>query len=305
MHFNVREDVIQLTEKWTGERLPDGRPYVPDEDLEELRKLTLEEIWMPLSFAGFGGWLGTGKGTGKPYTFEGNLLRVHNDNRKLVGRAVTCSYVPSRPDLEEVCRKIGDSEGRKGLANQWVIDTLIEGDVVVADMFDKVYEGTFVGGNLSTAIRNRTKTGGAVVWGGIRDIEQIEEIDGIQIYYRGADPTPITNFCMTGFNSVTKIGGAVCLPGDVVYGSREGIIFIPSYLVKTVIEFAKKSHVKDIFGFEMIRRNVYTTADVDVDVWTTDMMNNLVKFIQEDERGADYRTLDWTKEFEEAKKMGV
>ena len=24
MHFNVREDIIQLTSKWTGERFPDG-----------------------------------------------------------------------------------------------------------------------------------------------------------------------------------------------------------------------------------------------------------------------------------------
>ena len=48
MHFNVREDIIQLTSKWTGERFPDGRPRVPDEDLEQLRKMTLEEIWMPL-----------------------------------------------------------------------------------------------------------------------------------------------------------------------------------------------------------------------------------------------------------------
>ena len=48
MHFNVREDIIQLTSKWTGERFPDGRPRVPDEDLDQLRKMTLEEIWMPL-----------------------------------------------------------------------------------------------------------------------------------------------------------------------------------------------------------------------------------------------------------------
>ena len=26
MHFSVKEDIIQLTEKWDGERFPDGRP---------------------------------------------------------------------------------------------------------------------------------------------------------------------------------------------------------------------------------------------------------------------------------------
>ena len=286
MHFSVKEDIIQLTEKWDGERFPDGRPRVSDEDLEEIRHLTLEEVWQPMFMKGY------------LNQFEEKL---HEDKTKLVGRAVTCSFMPARPDLEETVKKIGASEGRKGTCNQWVIDTLVEGDVVVADMYDKIYEGTFVGGNLSTAIKNRTKTGGAVVWGGIRDLEQIEGIEGLQVYYRGVDPTPIKDFVMTSFNSMTKIGGAVCLPGDVVFGYGGGVIFIPSHMVKEVIEFAKKMHVKDIFGFEMIKQGVYTTADIDIDVWPTEMMNRLVAFIKEDERGEQYRNLDWSKEFEAAK----
>ena len=288
MHFSVKEDIIQLTEKWDGERFPDGRPRVSDEDLEEIRHLTLEEVWQPMFMKGY------------LNQFEEKLKRLE-DKTKLVGRAVTCSFMPARPDLEETVKKIGASEGRKGTCNQWVIDTLVEGDVVVADMYDKIYEGTFVGGNLSTAIKNRTKTGGAVVWGGIRDLEQIEGIEGLQVYYRGVDPTPIKDFVMTSFNSMTKIGGAVCLPGDVVFGYGGGVIFIPSHMVKEVIEFAKKMHVKDIFGFEMIKQGVYTTADIDIDVWPTEMMNRLVAFIKEDERGEQYRNLDWSKEFEAAK----
>ena len=285
MHFSVKEDIIQLTEKWDGERFPDGRPRVSDEDLEEIRHLTLEEVWQPMFMKGY------------LTQFEEKLKRLHEDKTKLVGRAVTCSFMPARPDLEEAVKKIGASEGRKGTCNQWVIDTLVEGDVVVADMYDKIYEGTFVGGNLSTAIKNRTKTGGAVVWGGIRDLEQIEGIEGLQVYYRGVDPTPIKDFVMTSFNSMTKIGGAVCLPGDVVFGYGGGVIFIPSHMVKEVIEFARKMHVKDIFGFEMIKQGVYTTADIDIDVWPTEMMNRLVAFIKEDERGEQYRNLDWSKEF--------
>ena len=288
MHFSVKEDIIQLTEKWDGERFPDGRPRVSDEDLEEIRHLTLEEVWQPMFMKGY------------LNQFEEKLKRLHEDKTKLVGRAVTCSFMPARPDLEEAVKKIGASEGRKGTCNQWVIDTLVEGDVVVADMYDKIYEGTFVGGNLSTAIKNRTKTGGAVVWGGIRDLEQIEGIEGLQVYYRGVDPTPIKDFVMTSFNSMTKIGGAVCLPGDVVFGYGGGVIFIPSHMVKEVIEFARKMHVKDIFGFEMIKLGVYTTADIDIDVWPTEMMNRLVAFIKEDERGEQYRNLDWSKEFEAA-----
>ena len=291
LSLNRREEIQELTSQWRGERFEDGRPKVSDQLLEKIRKMTLEEVWLPLYVMGY------------QFQFEGELKRLHA-KEKMVGRAVTCTFVPTRPDLFQATKAYGSKRGWTGTCNQWVIDSLTEGDVVVADMYDKIYEGTFVGGNLSTAIRNRTKTGGAVVWGGIRDLEQIEGIDGLQIYYRGVDPTPIKNFVMNGFNTPVKIGCAVCLPGDVVFGYGGGVIFIPSYLVKDVIEAAKKSHVKDLFGFDMIEKGVYTTAEVDIDVWPTDMMDKLVEFIKTDERAKEFRSLDWTLEYRKAKKEG-
>lgn len=291
MNFSAKEDIIQLTSAWTGERLPDGRPYVPDEDLEALRGMTLEEVWQPLELAGY------------RYQFEEKLQRLHEDNRKLVGRAVTAAFMPARPDLEAVVQKIGESEGRRGTHNLWVVDKLIEGDVAVIDMYDKIWEGTFVGGNLTTAISTRTKTGGAVVWGGVRDLEQMEKVPNVQVYFRGYDPTPIRNFVMTSYNGPVRIGGAVCLPGDVVFGYRGGVIFIPPHLVRKVIDRARKSHARDVFGFAMLEQGVYTTADIDRDVWPLKVMARLEKFIQEDPRGEAYRDLDWSMEYEESKAM--
>ncbi|MFQ8952784.1 MAG: hypothetical protein ACLR56_07125 [Oscillospiraceae bacterium] len=34
------------------------------------------------------------------------------------------------------------------------------------------------------ALHNRTKTGGAVIWGGIRDVEQMKKVPDVQVYYR-------------------------------------------------------------------------------------------------------------------------
>lgn len=289
MHFNVKEEIIALTPHWKGERLPDGRPYVPDKYLEALRGMTLEEVWKPIFLLGY------------ENQFEGRLRTLHNDGRKLIGRAVTCSFCPTRPDLHEVMFNIGVEEGRKGNYNQWVIDSLAEGDVVVADMYDKIYKGTFIGGNLTTAIKTKTKTGGAVIWGGIRDVEQMVKVEGVQVYYRGIDPTPIRDFVMTGFNSVTRIGNAVCLPGDIVFGAGGGVLFIPSHLVADVVDGAAKSHVKDIFGFEMLSQNRFTTAQIDRNVWTVEMLDMLMDFIKNDPRGEEYRGLDWSKEYELAR----
>jgi len=189
-------------------------------------------------------------------------------------------------------------EGRKGNYNQWVIDSLVEGDVVVADMYDKIYKGTFLGGNLTTAIATKTKTGGGVIWGGIRDVEQMEKEENVQVYYRGIDPTPIRDFIMLGFNTPTRIGKAICLPGDIVFGAGGGVLFIPSHLVAQVVDGAAKTHVKDIFGFEMIAANVFTTSQIDRNTWTVEMLDLLTKFIKEDERGAEYRGVDWSMEYD-------
>ncbi len=293
MHFNVKEEIIALTPQWKGERLPDGRPYVEDKYLKKLHEMTLEEVWKPIFVKGYENQF-VGGGVNP-------LHALHDDGRKLVGRAVTCSFCPTRPDLHETMFAVGAEEGRHGNYNQWVIDTLVEGDVVVADMFDKIYKGTFVGGNLTTAIKTKTKTVGAVIWGGVRDVEQMKQVEGVQVYYRGIDPTPIRDFVMTGFNSVVNFGGAVCLPGDVVFGAGGGVLFIPSHLVAEVVDGAAKTHVKDDFGFEMIAQNKFTTAQIDRNTWTEEMLDMLMDFIKNDPRGEKYRDLDWSHEYDLAR----
>ncbi len=153
----------------------------------------------------------------------------------------------------------------------------------VIDMYDKIYKGTFLGGNLTTGLRNKTKNenGGAVIWGGIRDTEQMKKVEETQVYYRGIDPTPIRDFIMTGYNTATRIGNAICLPGDVVFGAGGGVLFIPSHLVEEVVGGAAKTQVKDLFGFDTIGSVQETKPHPDMLVYSsskaaqTNMMQSL------------------------------
>ncbi len=288
MFFNDRDTIIRLTPQWKGERLPDGRPMVSQDVLRRMRKITFEEAWGPLWNMGYRN------------NWESNFRMSHGENI-LVGRAVTAVMVPFRPDLDETLRGIGHKEeGRKGFYNQWVIDNLVEDDVVVVDLYDKIFEGTYVGGNLSTAIRTRTKNGGAVIWGGVRDLQQIVKIDGLQIYYRGVDPTGIGNCVMTGYNMPCRIGQAICMPGDVVLGTMSGVIFIPAQHAEAVVENAEKSHVRDIFGFDRLQSKTYTTAQIDTQ-WTVAMYEDFINWFNTDPRAEEYRHLKWDKELEEAR----
>lgn len=101
--------------------------WMEDRYLDALYQMTLEEVWKPIFVLGY------------ENQFEGRLRVLHDDGRKLVGRAVTATYMPTRPDLHETMFEVGKSEGRKGNYNQWVIDSLRERDVVVADMYDKIF----------------------------------------------------------------------------------------------------------------------------------------------------------------------
>ncbi|MBR2854782.1 MAG: RraA family protein [Clostridia bacterium] len=289
MFFNDRETIIRLTPEWKGERLPDGRPKVSQDILRRMRNITFEEAWAPLWDRGYRN------------NWECNF-KVTSPGTILVGRAVTAVMVPKRPDLDQVLMDIGTKEeGHKGFFNQWVIDNLVEDDVVVVDLYDKIFEGTYVGGNLSTAIRTRTKTGGAVIWGGVRDLQQIAEMENFQIFYRGTDPTGIGNCSMTGYNMPCRIGQAICMPGDVVLGTISGVIFIPAHLAETVVVRAEKNHVRDIFGFDRLKSGTYTTAQIDR-MWTVTMMEDFLKWFEQDPRAEEYHHLTWEEEMDESRR---
>lgn len=299
MLFTSRKDMLAITPQWKGERFPDGRPRVPDKVLDALYGMTLEELWKPIFVKGYENQFIAMKALHPEFHEDGTV------NRKLVGRAVTAMYAPARPDYFEASAEIARALGKTGTPNQWVIDSLTDRDVAVVDMYNKVYKGTFIGGNLTTAIKTRTGTGGAVIWGGIRDVEQMQKVPDVQVYYQGIDPTPIRDFVMTGYNVPVRLGdgreAAICLPGDVVYGCSGGVLFIPPQLATEVVENGAKTQVKDMFGFEMISQNRFTTAQIDRNTWTEEMLDLLMDFIRSDPRGEPYRDIDWSVEYDLAR----
>jgi regulator of RNase E activity RraA len=128
--------------------------------------------------------------------------------------------------------------------HQRVIDRLEPGDVFVVDLFGKIEQGTIVGDNLATAIFAATKTGGLIVDGAVRDLEGIFPI-GMPVYFRGAHPTAIGNVILTAVNTPVRIGAATVMPGDIVFGDREGVYFIPPEHLKAILDKADVTHIHD------------------------------------------------------------
>lgn len=253
---NPREALEQLTRQNPFDRFPDGRPRVPDDLIERMQHVTTEEAWGVLRKNGYN------------YQFEGDWLNTHPD-RILVGRAVTAMMVPHRPDLHDLVEDIGKAEGRIGGQNSWVIDTLHPNDVMVIDLFGKVKDGTFVGDNLGTSLRTRTRAG-AVIHGGIRDFAGISQLTDVAIFCRGLHPTAIANVTLVGVNIPIRIGEATVMPGDVVLGTPTGVTFIPPHLAQQVVERSEDIRVRDEFGKLRLREGKYTPGEIDR-VWSEEI----------------------------------
>jgi regulator of RNase E activity RraA len=255
--FDNREDIEQLTPLWTGERFDDGRPRVPDDIIRRMERVTTEEAWSVLWAKGFN------------YQFEPDWKIMH-PGKVLVGRAVTAVFVPMRPDLHDYLMEYGHSQERRiGMMNSWVIETLVKDDVIVVDLFGKIFQGTFSGGNLSTAIATRTGRG-QVIYGGIRDVQQMQGIANLQTFYKGNDPTGIRDVTLIGMNVPCRIGGAVCMPGDVVLGTVSGVLFIPPQLAEECAVHSEKTRLREIFGLQRLRERIYTSAQMDT-TWTEEI----------------------------------
>ncbi len=227
----TREQLMKYTAKYQGERFPDGRPKVDDRLLKKMDGLSAEEVWAVLP------------GEGYKNQYEGNFRILHPE-KKLIGRAVTVQFMPARPDMKELNDADARAHGVINPGNQRVLDMLQEGDVLVADIYGKIEGGTLVGDNLATYVYAVTHKG-MVVDGAIRDLEGIFPIP-MGAYFRGVHPTPISNEVMiTGINVPIRIGDATVLPGDVVFGDREGVYFVPPHLVRKVLDKADELHIHD------------------------------------------------------------
>lgn len=264
-----------MTAEWDGERFDDGRPKVPDEVLDTLREATTEHVWSVLWAEGY------------ERQFEGEWRETH-PGKTVVGRAVTAQFIPKRPDFDNIMVTTANNEGRPTQSNNqnWmVVEALTENDVMVVDIFGKIYEGTVVGDNLGTAVASRTKTG-AVIHGGIRDLQGIQQLENVNIFHRGVDPTPIRNVTLAGMNIPVRIGGASVLPGDIVLGTPSGVIFIPPQLAARAAAASADTRSRDAFGKLRLSERVYTSSQIDVPVWAPEIEADYLTWLESAQSGS-------------------
>ena len=261
------EYIKAITSDWEGERFADGRPKVSDDLLERLKNISVEEAWGYLRNKGFHN------------QFENDWLILKPD-QVMTGRVVTAQYMPQRADLAKFVKEEGKKEGRaqKGGTNSWPIDILQSGDVYVADSYGKVVDGTLIGDNLGNSIYAKSQRG-VVFFGGVRDQEGLEEIEGFNGWIKGADPSYITEMMLTTINAPIRVGRATVLPGDVVLAKKYGVIFIPSYLLKDLLINGEVTALRDEFGHQRLKEKKYLAGQIDSQ-WTDEIKKDFMDWLK-------------------------
>jgi len=269
-----KEELILLTPEWKGERFSDGRPKVSDQLLNRMKLVTLEEAWAVLRNENY------------KYAYEDGWMTINPDS-VLVGRAVTAVFVPGRPDIHRVIDEKGHTKDKRIKSqNSWPIDLLVKRDVYVVDQFGAHVDGPTIGDNLGNSIF--TKTGNGIVYNGaIRDIKGLKEIGSFTSFFRSYHPSHHLNnpdgqlnTTLIGINQPTRIGMATVMPGDVVLGRNDGVIFIPPHLAEKVVKTSEVVRLRDMFGHQRLREQKYTPGQIDTR-WSDEIEKDFSKWLNE------------------------
>jgi regulator of RNase E activity RraA len=269
-----KEELIALTFEWKGERFADGRPKVPDDIIKRMKSVSVEEAWATMSNAG--------------YRYQiAEDWQVINPDSVLVGRAVTASFMPGRPDVWKAIDSLGKMQGRRA-QNVWAVEMLVKGDVYVADQFGAKRNGPTIGDNVGNAIYARTGNG-IVYDGALRDVEGLKEIGGFTSFYTSYDPSyhnpgfganrDLTTM-IVGINHPTRIRTVTVMPGDIVLGKMGVVVFVPPHLAEKVVITSEIVRLRDMFGHQRLREGKYTAGQIDTR-WSDEIEKDFSKWLND------------------------
>ena len=197
--------------------------HVPDELLERYRAVSNATVLGMLLRRGYD----------KVY-----MKNVHSlaPGRRLIGRAVTLRYMPSRPDLLKHIATGRYGEGMNETPRWQALEALGPGDVLVADAMGLSDVST--GGDVVFSRIVTKRAAGLVTDGAVRDGHKVARY-GYPVFAGGSTPTVGEPFILPyEVNEPAQCGGVLVWPGDVIMGDDDGVVVLPSQLAAELIDDA-------------------------------------------------------------------
>ncbi len=206
-----------------NETLAEPTAHVPDELLERLRPVANATIVTLL----------LNRGYEKVYV---DGVRTMAPGRRLVGRAVTLKYLPSRPDLAERIATGSHGTGFNETPRWAALEALGPGDAFVVDAMRLGHVST--GGDVVWSRIVTKGAAGVVTDGAVRDGRKVIR-HGFPVFAAKSVPTTSEpNILPFAVNEPISCGGVLVWPGDVILGDDDGVVVLPSQLAAPLIDEA-------------------------------------------------------------------
>lgn len=228
--------------------LKKDRPRVTDEQLARIAKYPIEALWNGVQNQGY------------TQNFA-NHFRLTQPGTKLVGRALTMRYLPLRPDIDAATKQIAKEGDWDFQYNVRAGEDANPGDVIVVELGGAVDRATFLGDVTGIGMKQRGVRG-VVVDGGIRDLNEFLVMKDFPIYYVNAHASAMADQVGVEWNAPIRVGHVAVLPGDVVVGDEEGVLFFPPQITEDVLKSAALTVNTENFKREMMRSGKYRSRDV-------------------------------------------
>ena len=137
-------------------------------------------------------------------------------------------------------KMVGKATTVKTMPGDWAkpveaIDAAEEGSVIVIDAFGR---GPAVWGELATESALQKKLSGVVVWGAVRDSEDIKKKKKFSVYARRVMPTAGEPKGFGEVNVIVNIKGVIVKPGDWIVGDADGVVVVPN---ENAVEIANRA----------------------------------------------------------------
>ena len=213
---------------------------------DKLARAPLEAVWAQLESRGY------------EHCFINELDALHPD-RRLVGRARTMRYLPTRPDLRE------EIYSKRQQLNYVSAEEAQPGDVLVYDAGGDTRSA--VSGEITT-VRFLARGGtGLIVDGALRDVPEIAGMP-LQVYQRRGQASSVRpNLMSVDYQVPVRIGNVTIRPGDLLLGERHGILVIPAALAEEVVDAALAKQDLESFQRKLLLegRSIYGVYPPDED----------------------------------------
>ena len=165
----------------------------------------------------------------------------------MVGLAYTVRYIPAREDLNtlEVFKNPNHPQ-------RVAVEKCPKDHVLIFDS-RKDPRAASAGAILVTRLMVKG-CAGVVTDGGFRDSNEIKNLQIPSYHNRASSPTNLTLHQAVDINVPIGCGDVAVWPGDLLVGDKEGVVVIPTHLVKGIAHEVKSMTIYEDYVIEKVRK---------------------------------------------------